>query len=222
MPALSQYERLADLFDYPDVDYPARSERARAALRGSYPEAAARLEAFAAALPQTTAELQEIFTRTFDVQAVTTLSVGYLLFGDDYKRGELLSHLRREQNAASVDTGVELPDHLPNVLRLIARWTDRELAAELVDEVVRPAVRRMLGEFGPERMARRDRLYEKHFRTLIASPAGRAMLFRDAIDALALVLDRDFEPRGHARAEPGGDFLQSLGVELDLEAGKRS
>jgi hypothetical protein len=31
-----------------------------------------------------------LFTRSFDVQAVTTLDLGYIVFGEDYKRGELL------------------------------------------------------------------------------------------------------------------------------------
>lgn len=226
MGSLGQYEHLAALFEYPDANYPACVESAHASLVERYPTAAARLEALATALPggpgplgaEAVAELQEIFTRSFDVQAITTLSVGYLLFGDDYKRGELLTNLRREQNAAGVDAGVELPDHLPAVLRLMARWADRELVAELVQEIVRPAVQRMIGEFGPERMERRDDLYEKHFRTLIASSPTRSTLFRDPLAALAAVLDQDFERIERARTVPGNDFLGAIGRELDIES----
>lgn len=222
MSALGHYELLAALLEYPDGDYPARVERARAGLTQHHPEAAAHVAALAQALPESPAELQEIYTRSFDVQPVTTLAVGYLLFGDDYKRGELLTHLRREQLATGVDTGVELPDHLPNVLRLVARWADHQLVAELVREILRPAVARMLVDFGPERMAARDLLYERHFRTLIASAPGRACLFRHALEALAAAVDRDFQGTPAVPPEPGGDFLRSIGRELDLEAGRAS
>jgi nitrate reductase assembly molybdenum cofactor insertion protein NarJ len=225
MGSLEHYEHLAALFEYPGVDYPDRVRAARASLAGRYPAAASHLDALAGALPSgpgplepdVVAELQEVFTRSFDVQAITTLSVGYLVFGDDYKRGELLTHLRREQTAAGVAAGVELPDHLPAVLRLLARWSDRDLAAELVQEIVRPAVQRMIAEFGPERMQERDRLYEKHFRTLIASPT-RATLFRDPLAALASVLDQDFERSERAGVVADSDFLRSIGRELDIEA----
>ena len=70
---------------------------------------------------------REIHTRSFEVQSITTLDVGYVAFGDDYKRGELLVNLNREHEAVGVDCGSELPDHLPNVLRLMARWQDPEL-----------------------------------------------------------------------------------------------
>jgi nitrate reductase assembly molybdenum cofactor insertion protein NarJ len=218
MRSYRHYDQFAALLDYPDVDYPAHVQAARRAVAQSCPEAAARLDAFAAGLPDSVTEIQEIFTRSFDVQAITTLSVGYLLFGDDYKRGELLAHLNREHRDAGVDCGRELSDHLPNVLRLMARWPDRAMVTELVQEVVRPAVERMVAEFGPERMAQRDRLYAKHFKTLIAASAERGTMFREPLAALAAVLDRDFDRAEPKPAERNSDFLQSIGRELDIEA----
>ncbi|MDP3908814.1 MAG: hypothetical protein Q8Q14_00335 [Gemmatimonadales bacterium] len=214
----SHYERFAALFDYPDADYPARVRAARLAVARRCPEAAAHLDVFAAGLPDAVTEIQEVFTRSFDVQAITTLSVGYLLFGDDYKRGELLANLNREDRAAGVDCGRELSDHLPNVLRLMARWPDRALVTELVQEVVRPAVDRMIAEFGPRRMEQRNALYAKHFKTLIAVSAERGTMFREPLAALAAVLDRDVARVAPTPTERNSDFLQNLGRELDLEA----
>ena len=218
MRSLSHYDEFAALFDYPDSDYPARVWAAQGSVADHCPVAAARIEAFAEALPSAVAELQEIFTRSFDIQAITTLSVGYLMFGDDYKRGELLANLNREQRDAGVDGGRELSDHLPNVLRLMARWPDHEMVTELVQEVVRPAVERMVAEFGPERMEQRNSLYARHFRTLIASSAERGTIFREPLAALAAVLDRDFERTERKPPERNNDFLQSIGRELDIEA----
>jgi nitrate reductase assembly molybdenum cofactor insertion protein NarJ len=149
MPVLTRYERLADLFEYPGPDYPERVDTARSLLEGRYPEAASRLEAFASALPpgdgtlseKELHEVQEIFTRSFDVQPITTLGVGYVMFGDDYKRGEVLVNLSREHREAGVDCGTELPDHLPTVLRLLARWRNPELATEFVEALLHPVLR---------------------------------------------------------------------------------
>lgn len=226
MPTLRHYEELAPLFEYPDAEYRGRVWSAHASLASAYPGAADRLVSLAAALPggpgalapAALAELQEIYTRSFDVQAITTLSVGYLVFGDDYKRGELLANLNREEHDAGVDPGVELPDHLPNVLRLMARWSEQELVAELVEEIVRPAVQRMIAEFSPKRTEQRDQLYRKHYRTLIASSTTRFTIFREPLAALAIVLDQDFEPAERARSQVTSDFLSSIGQELDLEA----
>lgn len=218
MRSLSHYDEFAALFDYPDADYRANVWTAHGTVAQACPEAAVRLEALAAALPDAVTEIQEIFTRSFDIQAITTLSVGYLLFGDDYKRGELLANLNREHRDAGVDCGRELSDHLPNVLRLMARWPDHELVTELVQEVVRPAVERMVAEFGPERMEQRDRLYAKHFKTLIAASAERGTMFREPLAALAAVLDRDFQRIDRKPPERNNDFLQCIGRELDIEA----
>ena len=226
MHTLAHYEQLAALFDYPDRGYPAHVKRVCTLLEGRYPLAAAQLAAFARALPshgetfsmEELDEVQEIFTRSFDVQSITTLGVGYVMFGDDYKRGELLVNLSREHDAASVDCGSELPDHLPNVLRLLARWHDRELALEFVEEILHPALARMISEFGPQRMAQRNGLYKKHFKTLIDSSAERGTMFREPLVAVLEVLREDFDVSERKPAEQDNDFLRSMGRELDIEA----
>ncbi|MFU8802391.1 MAG: hypothetical protein ACNA8W_01150, partial [Bradymonadaceae bacterium] len=183
----AHYEHLARLLDYPQYDYPRWVGGAYELLAGRYLIAAAHIDAFAKALPSdgepfdpdSLDEVQEIFTRSFDVQSITTLGVGYVMFGDDYKRGEMLVNLSREQQAVGIDCGYELPDHLPNVLRLLARWEDRELATELVVEVLHPVLTMMVEEFSAWRIAARDALYRKHHKTLIVSSAERGTIFRE-------------------------------------------
>lgn len=222
----AHYEQLAALFEYPGPDYPARVRLAREFLGDRYPAAVAALSAFARALPSETDsfstealyEMQEIFTRSFDVQSITTLGVGYVMFGDDYKRGEVLVNLNREHRTAGVDCGTELPDHLPLVLRLLARWQDPEIVAEFVEEILYPALEKMIGEFGPERMEQRNQLYEKHFKTLITSSEERGTIFRAPLAAVNAVLAEDFDPSPPERPERGNDFLRAVGRELDIEA----
>ena len=218
MQTLAHYEQLAALLDYPGEDYPGQVRKACRLLESRYPLAAAELDTFAKALPSDLDEVQEIFTRSFDVQSITTLGVGYVMFGDDYKRGELLVNLSREHREAGLDSGTELPDHLPNVLRLIARWQDRELVLEFVEEILHPVLERMIAEFGPQRMRQRNGLYKKHFKTLIVSSAERGTIFRGPLAAVLEALKEDFGLSKWKPPEQDNDFLRSIGRELDIEA----
>lgn len=226
MHPLAHYEHIARLFDYPRRDYPTWVQGVYDMLAGRYILAAAEIEAFAGQLPtqgepfspEELDEVQEIFTRSFDVQSITTLSVGYVMFGDDYKRGEVLVNLNRELRDVGIDCGSELPDHLPNVLRLIARWEDRELANEFVEEILHPAVERMLEEFDGRRMDAKNKLYRKHFKTLIASSEVRGTMFAGPLAALLEVLKQDFQLTAWNPPERDNDFLNSIGRELDIEA----
>jgi nitrate reductase assembly molybdenum cofactor insertion protein NarJ len=224
--ATTHYEHLAKLFDYPRRDYPAWVQSVYDLLKGRYVLAAAEIAAFAQALPsdggaltpEALDEVQEIFTRSFDVQAITTLGVGYVMFGDDYKRGEMLVNLNRELRDAGIDAGNELSDHLPNVLRLIARWEDRELAAEFVEEILHPALQMMIEEFGTRRLEARNQLYKKHYKTLIISSAERGTMFREPLSAVLEVLKVDFGLSTWTPPERENDFLRSIGRELEIEA----
>ncbi len=87
-------------------------------------------------------ELEEMYMATFDVQAPCCLDVGYLLFGEDYKRGQFMAHLIRLHRENGVDCGCELPDHLPNILKLIEKL-DHQDATSLVFHIVYPALIKM-------------------------------------------------------------------------------
>jgi nitrate reductase assembly molybdenum cofactor insertion protein NarJ len=225
MRSLAHYDYLAALFDYPEADYPAQVHKAYALLEERYPTAATELQPFVGQLKtdggiyteEALDEIQEIFTRSCDVQAITTLGVGYVMFGDDYKRGELFVNLSREYADAGIYCGTELADHLPTVLRLIARWQDEDLVAELVEELLHPALHQMIAEFGSQRCQQRDKLYQKHYKTLIASSATRGTMFRAPLAALLEVLKEDFALSDWQPPEQDNDFLHSLGRELDIE-----
>ncbi len=57
-----------------------------------------------------------------------------------YTRGETLANLSSEQRAVGNGCDEELPDHLSNILRLIARMEDRQTLNDLVRLYVAPAV----------------------------------------------------------------------------------
>lgn len=217
------YDLFARIFTYPSAELPLQVSELCAALVASAPTAAAPLALFAEQLRSSASlsdeeldDLQEVFTRSFEIQSITTLHVGYVAFGDDYKRGELLVNLNRELRDVGVDLGNELSDHLSNVLRLVARWEDDEAVTELVSMVLYPSIEKMLSEFATERMVARDALYKKHYKTLIEA-SDRVAMYQYALRALIESVRHDFELTVSALPETSNDFLGSIKRELEIE-----
>ena len=157
------WDRLADLAEYPDEGSYAQTVDACVAATSAF-DVAAPLERFRHAMTAGgLASMQERYVEAFDFDPACTLDVGWHLFGDAPGRGALLSRLREDLARAGVDERGELPDHLPALLRLIAREDDR--AASELATIVAPAVARV-----------RDRLNEG------GNPFG------DVLDAIARML----------------------------------
>ena len=215
------YSLLATLFEYPAADYPQRVGDIRDFLEGRYINAGAELDRFRELLPaHELMSMQELYTRSFDVQAATTLDIGYVLFGDDYKRGEMLANLNREQLEAGIDCGTELADYLPNLLRLLAVLEDEDLIHDLVNAILVPALRAMIGEFDPARIEKRNVSYRKHYKTLIETPATgteAATFYQFALKCLYQVLKQDFSVSESIPLKLTSDFLASVGRENEIE-----
>jgi len=221
----AHYCNLAELLDFPEPALVARARALPGLLRDRYPAAAAEVEHFLDAIPERALDLQELHTRTFDVQSLTTLDIGYVLFGDDYKRGALLSNLNQEHNRAENDCRGELADHLPNVLRLIPKLKDQELLDELVGQILVPALMLMIREFDPGRIEKKNAGYRKHYKTLIDHANGcDSTIYRLTLKAVLNVLAQDF-PVSETMTKLSDwssrpqtmDFLRLVEREMDIE-----
>lgn len=135
-------EAVAAALEYPALRETKRPGTAESPASASPALASAlqALEAYLAAAPA--GEAEERYTALFDLNPVCTLQAGYHLFGEDYKRGELLAGLAAELRRAGIPTGTELPDFLPTLLRLAAR-SDADERATLVDYLLLPALVKM-------------------------------------------------------------------------------
>lgn len=222
----AHYSDLAELFEFPGPEYITRGRRLLGFLREGYPEAASELELFLDVVPANVNDLQELHMRTFDVQAVTTLGVGYIMFGDDYKRGDMLANLNREHLQVKNDCRGELADHLPNVLRLLSLLQDQDLREEMAADLLTPALTLIIHEFDPERVFKKDENYKKHFKTLIDMPVGSdKLIYGRAFKAVLQTLMKDFNQVNEALARLSdvamtpatSDFLGMLEKEMEIE-----
>jgi nitrate reductase delta subunit len=107
--------RLADLLRYPDT----RLTR----LAGDSDGVNAFFDEIEHVAPE---GMEELYTRTFDLNPVATLELGWHLWGEQYERGRFLADLRALQEGLGVEMTSELPDHLTVVLLTLARMESPE------------------------------------------------------------------------------------------------
>lgn len=144
IPRSALYDRLADLLAYPEPDWTDRLDRALEGTVKAHPAAARALASFRDRVRGSSVEeIQELYTRTFDINPVCTLEVGWHVYGEDYARGAFLVGMRQRLRDNNLPESCELPDHLTHVLALLGRLAGED-ADELAGHYALPALEKML------------------------------------------------------------------------------
>jgi nitrate reductase delta subunit len=135
---------LSELLSYPSAGLAARAVRCARALLQTHPSAARALLRFAE-LAQATrlATLEEAYTDAFELSPLCSPYVGDQLFGASRERSFFLSGLRGLLWDAGLREGTELPDHVSELLRLLAAPLDDGIREDLVREALLPTLRKM-------------------------------------------------------------------------------
>lgn len=190
----SDYVLLSELFLYPhDEAYRKKLTKVQDWLSLYMPEAALILQPFIQFVEAARIrEIQELFLRSFDVQAITTLDIGFILFGEDYKRGKLLVHLNEEHRQAGNNCETELSDHLPNLLRLLPKMKDSTVRNEIATLLIIPAIEKMVAEFSGEKIEKKDVVYKKHQKVLLDYSPNHRTIYQNCLKAVLFILRRDF------------------------------
>jgi len=212
---VSKYYLFAKLFDYPDKQFISFVEKTISEIQHKlvYNE----MVKFYNFLPQDNInKIQELYILSFDVQSITTLDLGYVLFGDDYKRGETLALLNKECKKFKINCGYELSDYLPNILKLIYNHDDDAFLQGLVMELVVPALYKMIGEFTLQRDKLRKQIYKKHYKTLIDKSYKHIFLYRYILRAIYFLLNIDFKLNVNVNYI-SDSFLVNIKKELNIE-----
>lgn len=160
---------LGRLFRYPDESFALDLAKVPARVETNTPEAASLVRDFANRVRDLAMEdLQELYTRTFELSPVCALEVGWQLYGEEYARGSFLVFLREALRKHGIAEDTELPDHLIHVLPLLDRLRGDE-GRELAQHAVLPAIEKMLQGF-----AGKNNPYESLLRALRATLGVRA------------------------------------------------
>lgn len=213
------YDALAKLFRYPDVNFVSDVLIAKDLVEKFYPDLLGLLFPFIECVKESsTSEMEEIYTRTFDVQAITTLDIGYVLFGDDYKRGAVLTNLNREHIAAGNDCGNELADHLPNILKLLPRMNDNEIRIELVTRIVLPALSKILSDFNSKNIDKKNETYRKHHKTILENSKKYSTIYQMPIKLIFHILIKDYNVDAEINTAFPSDFTSEIITELEINS----
>lgn len=146
---MSTFSDLGTLLSYPTTNYVGELNSLKLNLENSIsPDDFQRLEEFISVVSkEELGRLEEMYTATFDIHGLCCLDVGYVLFGEDYKRGEFLVGINRVQRENNVDLGSELGDYLPNMLKLMGVIEEGEISKELINKILIPAIEQMNSKF---------------------------------------------------------------------------
>lgn len=141
------YDALGRLLRYPEDGQTLRLDECVKALEAADSAALDQVRLFVAhAKTMSYEDHQEWFTRTFDINPICALEVGWQLFGDQYERGTFIVKMRQTLRQLELPESTELPDHLTHVLEALGRLEPDE-AKEFAGMFVLPAVEKMLAGF---------------------------------------------------------------------------
>lgn len=213
------YNKISNLFVFPQKEeYVDNVKEVQQYLDKELPSIGKMLQPFTDVISNVTKyELEDLYLRSFEVQSITTLDIGYVVFGDDYKRGELLVNLNKEHQTYNIDCCGELADNLANVLKLINVIEDSELLDDLVNKLIAPALTKMIEGFGDDQLLAKEKVYIKHHKTLLDKHESFT-IYKHALFALYKALDHDFKIKIQEQPQRSGGFLSSIKQEITLES----
>lgn len=134
---------ISRLLSYPDNHYLQLVELLYLLVQAEHADVARSISEFGQYVEQCSEyELEEAYTRTFDVNPACALDIGWHLFGEDYMRGQFLVRMRGELAKYEILESSELPDHLTHVLAVIAAMPEDD-ARVLSHACVFPALHKM-------------------------------------------------------------------------------
>ncbi len=150
-------DEFAVLLSYPKADYKERIARCLRLIENSQWEndelrhqlssCLLKFQQKVAALP--VEEVEELFTRTFDINPVCSLELGWHLFGETYERGAFMVQMRDLLRRSAVEESSELPDHLSHALLALGRMNEEEAASFVQSRLLR-ALDKMLEGFNEQ------------------------------------------------------------------------
>ena len=190
---LDHYISLAELFKYPDTDVKEKIGMVHGILERDYPEASETMNHFVEFIRVTPVhEIEEVYAKTFHLQAICYLDLGYVMFGEDYKRGEFLVNMKNEQRIAGNDCGDELADNLSNVLTLLPLIKDEAVLEDLIGKILVPGIKKMRDEFKSAKMELRTKFLKKKHKAILEEHKRYGNVYQFALAALQEVLEKDF------------------------------
>ena len=142
-------QSLSILLDYPTPNLVEQTRQGVDLLKTDYPQAAEQMTSFLSFVETTPlGRLEEVYTGTFDISPACHIFAGHMLFGESFKRGAFMAGLYEEYQKHDFDTGKELADHIPLLLKFIGKLEPNDtFANELISDCLIPVFQKMNANF---------------------------------------------------------------------------
>ncbi len=134
---------LSAVLEYPREDFIVQLDAAAEAVHDNQ-QASLLLSEFRSAINKLKPhELEELYTRTFDLAPICIPYVSSHIYGDEnFERGALMSGLQQQYEDCKFSTNGELPDHVAIILRFAPNFSEEELQ-DLMEFCLIQALQRM-------------------------------------------------------------------------------
>ncbi len=142
------YVLLADILEYPTPMIAEQAKACENALAQVDGQASKHLSEFGEyCVNNSLSRLEELYTDTFDLDAICCPYVGFHLFGEERTRGMFMVKLKEHYRAQNYPLNGELPDHLSVMLRFLAGAAESGETRDLTRYCLIPALGRMISLF---------------------------------------------------------------------------
>ncbi|MDP6420378.1 MAG: nitrate reductase molybdenum cofactor assembly chaperone [SAR202 cluster bacterium] len=170
----------ADILDYPTQGLGEQVDECMALVSARNPEAAERLGRFQEYVGENTSgQMEEVYSTTFDLDPVCHPYVGYHIFGETYQRSAFLVGLKEQYRTCDFEVdGTELPDRISAVLRFLSISQDAEQYDVIVNEAMLPALAKMTRDVEPTEEEIEDE-----------QPLTVEPVYKDTLHALRMLLE---------------------------------
>ncbi|MCI0491843.1 MAG: molecular chaperone TorD family protein [Planctomycetes bacterium] len=187
-----RFDAIARLFRYPGDEYAADARTLAERLAAEHSVAAEPMLEFVTYTENASlSELEETYTRTFDLNPSCSPEIGWHLFGEEYVRGLFMVRMRNEMRERGLEETGELPDHLVHVLAVLAVMEEAP-ARELARACLCPAIGKMLSSI--DKQQAKEQAAEQPFRPLVAALAELILEEFDLPSTALAAKEEDLHP----------------------------
>ena len=142
---MKTYGLLADILEYPTSRIAEQTKVCENALEPMNGQAFKHLRTFGEyCVKNPLSHLEELYTDTFDLEAICCPYVGFHLFGEDRSRGMFMVKLKEYYRAHNYFLKTELPDHISIMLRSLSVVIADDEARDLIKYCLIPTVKKMI------------------------------------------------------------------------------
>ena len=112
-------------------------------------------------------------------------------------------------------SGCETTVKIDYTKEVVACTNIHDFKDDLIYLIIKPALKKIIAEFDSRNIEKKNKVYEKHHRTLIQFENNYATVYQDLLQALLLMLNKDFTDNQKAVVDDS-QFTTKFANEMEI------